>query len=664
MKTRVEAAVDFDISGMWISTFHSMCVRILRIDGDRIGYSSGFSIYDSSDSLRVIKHVLEEMDLKDDKEYAPKLVRSAVSKYKNSEVFDSSPEKFADESYPFISYRFEEIFDIYSNKLKAQNAMDFDDLLLNTYRLFSENSDVLERYQKRFRYILVDEYQDTNEIQYRLVKMLSMAHRNIFVVGDDDQSIYAFRGANITNILNFEHDFQNAKKISLEQNYRSDVNILNVANSIIRNNSRRNNKTLWSEINGNGKPKVYHARNEYDEADYVVREIVKLSDDGVPYSDMAVFFRANYLSRIIEERLRGNNIPYRVYGGVSFYDKAEIKDITAYLTLMANPDSDMAFLRTINVPKRGIGPVTVQKITDTANKTGMSLYEACKVFAEDAPDKIRARINEYISVIEKGRNSIYEKPAHEIIEDLISDIDYYEMMQKVYYDDYSMRRENVEEFINSAYNMESDDEELSLFDFLQNVTLVTDMDTMSDDGVSVMTIHAAKGLEFDTVFIIGMNEEIFPNQKAVMEGDIEEERRLCYVAVTRAKRNLYMIGAKTRTLFGKTTMAPFSEFLDEIDDGLVETEGDDFFDRPASAPKKSSGINDIFLRTDFSSRKQSEGSTEDFREGMTVSHKSFGRGVIKSISGKGNYTVAVIDFDTAGQKKMFLSMAPLTVVEE
>ena len=662
MRSRVEDIVDFDITGMWISTFHSMCVRILRIDCGAIGYSPGFSIYDSDDTLRIIKKVLDGLGLKDDKEYSPRLIRSAVSRYKNSGMKDS-PELFAENHYPFISYRFGEIYEKYENQLKSQNAMDFDDLLLNTFRLFKSNQEILNKYQKRFRYILVDEYQDTNDIQYRLVKMLSEAHKNIFVVGDDDQSIYAFRGAEIKNILNFEKDFLNAKKISLEQNYRSDIKILDVANCIIKNNPNRNKKVLWSDIRAESRPVIYYARNEYDEADYVAGEILRLNSEGVPYSDMAVFYRANYLSRLIEERLRGNSIPYRVYGSVSFYEKMEIKDITSYLTLIVNPDSDVAFLRSINTPKRGIGPVTLRSITDLATERSLSLYEASKMFAENSSGALKSKLSEYIEIIEKYRKQMYEVPAHIIIEGVINDIPYVEMLESSYYDDSEMRIANIEEFVNSAYQMETSDENIFLNEFLQNITLITDLDTADDEGVSLMTIHMAKGLEFNTVFIIGMNEDIFPNQKAVSEGEIEEERRLCYVAITRAKRNLFMIGAKTRMLFGNTVNNDFSCFLDEIDEGLCDIEGT-VKSTGFELSLQAKGIDPLFLK-DYKPQKSikqvKDKDTSVFEIGTKVRHSKFGKGIIKSISGSGDYKVAVIDFDNNGQKKMFLSMAPLTI---
>lgn len=659
MRERIQKALGMDVSDMWISTFHSMCVRILRISGKRIGYSSNFVIYDTDDTLRLIKQITGEMGLKDDKNYPPKLVRSLISKYKNTSEKDIAD--YADEHFPMQAYRIKEIYERFTGEMEKQNAMDFDDLLLSTLKLFTEDGEALATYQDRFRYVMVDEYQDTNMVQYKLTKLLCEKHRNLFVVGDDDQSIYAFRGANIKNILNFEKDYPDAKVIRLEQNYRSDISILKAANCVIQNNTGRTKKTLWSEIKGNGKPNIYTAASEREEAEFIAREIGSLARQGMRYGDMAVLYRTHTLARILEEKMRLYGVPYRVYGGISFYERKEIKEMLSYLNLVGNPASDVHFLRVVNVPRRGIGAVTVQKILEKARSAGLS----CMDVARDAAvyfekQSFSKKVQDFAAMVDGFKEIAEEGDVHEVIREIYEKTGYREMLATEYPDDAQTRMENVEEFINSAYEFEANGGE-SLTDFLQNIALITDLDSMDEaGGVTLMTIHAAKGLEFDSVFVAGMEESLFPSRMAIAEENIEEERRLCYVAITRAKRNLYLTHSRARSYYGEYNMNPPSRFIEEIDDALLN-----YMNRPepaaraAAGPIKSPGF--FSGRRSINEKKPKEVS-EDFKVGAVVAHATFGKGPILSITGEGNQKIATVDFDIAGKKKMFLSFAPLKIV--
>lgn len=661
MRERISKALNTDVSAMWISTFHSMCVRILRMSGKRLGYNSNFAIYDTDDTLRLLKQILEDLGLKDDKNYPPKLVRSIISKYKNTSV-DEDVYAFCDASYPMQSYRIQDIYKRYTDEMERQNAMDFDDLLLNTLRLLTDDEESRQYYQNRFKYVLVDEYQDTNMVQYRLTKLLSGKWRNLFVVGDDDQSIYAFRGANIQNILNFEKDNPDAKVIRLEQNYRSDIKILKCANSVIQNNQGRARKTLWSEIQGGEKPKLYTAPSERDEAEYIAREIGTLSRQGARFGDMAVLYRQHTLARVIEEKLRLYAVPYRVYGGVSFYERKEVKDILAYLNLLANPASDVHFMRVINVPKRGIGAATIQKITQAARENGISCMDAVlSVQNYFAGQSFAKKLVEFADVMQGLYDSAAEADVPDIIRDIYDKTGYREMLRTEFPDDYQARMENVEELINSAYEFKTNGGE-GLTDFLQNIALITDLDSMDEaGGVTLMTIHAAKGLEFDTVFVAGMEETLFPSRMAVDENNIEEERRLCYVAITRAKKNLYLTNAQRRSYFGEFNMNPPSRFIAEIDTDLI-----DCLNRPQQPVfgKKQAAATAPQSRPVWTPQeKKPQQVSADYKVGVTVAHKTFGRGPIVAIVGEGNQQVATVDFDVAGPKKMFLSFASLEIVK-
>ncbi|HBU12207.1 MAG TPA: ATP-dependent DNA helicase PcrA [Clostridiales bacterium] len=660
MRERIQNTVEFAIRDMWISTFHAMCVRMLRRYADKIGYSQSFLIYDTLDTQRVLKNIIEELGLKDDKAYNERYFKNMISKYKNGNR-DGDFGSFADDLNPFVFDYAQEIYDEYEARMRAQNAMDFDDLLLNTLFLLETQDEAREYYQNKFRYILVDEYQDTNMVQYRLVKILAQGSGNLFVVGDDDQSIYAFRGANIRNILEFEKDFQGAEVIRLEQNYRSDKRILDVANCIIKNNEGRKGKTLWSEIVTGEKPVLYTAQNEGDEAARIARDIQMMSQQGVRFSDIAVLYRMHTLARVLEEKLRMYAIPYRVYGGQSFYERREIKDIVAYLNVIANPAADIQLLRILNVPKRGIGDAKVNELRRVAAENGLPILEVMRGAQAFALDKaLVKKCGEFIACYDALCEGYGEMPVHEVVERVYEKSGYKQMLADEGTPEAQMRMENVDELINSSYPQDGGGEQ-TLDEFLQNVTLITDLDSMDEQGgVTLMTMHAAKGLEFDVVYIAGMDENIFPSQRALEEDNLEEERRLCYVAVTRAKKKLFLLHTQVRSLYGRTQPSLRSRFIDEVDAALLLDSN--------PTPKQTVQQQAAEAKSLFSGGMRMPAPrpgkvTGAFSAGTVVRHKSFGQGEIKEIMGEGDAQVAVVDFADAGTKKMFLAYASLEIVK-
>lgn len=664
MKERIAGVVSTDMRDMWISTFHAMCVRMLRRYADSLGYTKNFLIYDTDDTLRLLKKILERMGLKENKSYSDRYIKNLISKYKNDNTtLDFA--QYAEERNPFVADHAGEIFDEYTQELHKQNAMDFDDLLLNTLTLLETVDEARIYYQNKFHYIMVDEYQDTNMVQYKLIKILSGGYGNIFVVGDDDQSIYAFRGANIRNILEFEKDFPGAAVIRLEQNYRSDKKILDVANCVIKNNEGRKGKTLWSNIDDGEKPVLYTAGSEYEEAETIAREIQRLSDEGTRYADMAILYRIHTLSRILEEKLRLYAVPYRIYGGISFYERKEIKDMIAYLNIIANPAADLQLLRIINTPKRAIGMAKIDALARAAEYGGMSILEVMQKAEALLSDKaLIKKAKEFYEMYERMCENAEELTVHELLERAYEISGYKKMLEEEQTPEAEARMENIAELINSAYTYD-EEEEASLEGFLQNIALITDLDSMDDKGgVTLMTMHAAKGLEFDTVFIAGMDEAIFPSQRAIDEDNIEEERRLCYVAVTRAKRKLYMLHSNMRTLYGRTQPSVRSRFLDEIDDSLLNEIGKKkpviSAKQPASASERKGLFSGGF---GFQKKAVPQKVSGDYKIGTIVEHKTFGRGKVKSIAGEGDSRVAVVDFYEAGEKKMFLAFASLKILK-
>lgn len=575
MKERIGAIMGESAQNVWISTFHSMCVRMLRRDIDRLGYNRNFTILDTTDQLSVIKNILKELNI-DSKKFDPRAILGAISNAKNELVDADEYEKSAAGYYEKVV---SDVYKEYQRRLRRNSALDFDDLIMVTIQLFERVPEVLEYYQRKFHYIHVDEYQDTNRAQYTLVKLLAARFKNLCVVGDSDQSIYRWRGADIANILSFEKDYPNANVILLEQNYRSTKKILEAANEVIKNNVNRKPKNLWTD-NDDGKAIVYYrAEGEKTEAQFVAGKIKELTEAGKrSRSDIAILYRTNAQSRVMEEVLIKSNIPYNIVGGTKFYDRKEIKDLLAYLRLIANPDDDVSFQRIINIPKRGIGASSVDKISAYANERDLSMFEslgeadfiglsgraANSAAAFYELIKNFAQMQEFLSVTE-------------LVEEVIEKSGYRDMLKAEKSLEAESRLENIEEFLSVTKSFEAQNNDKSLVAFLTDLALVADIDQLDNEGaasdaVTLMTLHSAKGLEFPIVFLIGMEEGIFPHNRSLIdEEEMEEERRLAYVGITRAEEELYLTNAEMRTLYGRTNMNPASRFIDEIPDELLET---------------------------------------------------------------------------------------------
>ena len=576
MRERVDKLVGFGSESIWVSTFHSSCVRILRRFIDHLGYNTNFSIYDTDDQKTLMRQILKKMEL-DPKTFRDRAMLSAISSAKNELM---SPEEFRiNAEGDWRAKKIAEVYQKYQEELKKNNALDFDDLIFKTVDLFRTNADVLEYYQERFKYIMVDEYQDTNTAQFRLIELLAGKYKNLCVVGDDDQSIYKFRGANISNILDFESAFPGAKVIKLEQNYRSTSHILDAANAVIRNNQGRKNKTLWT-ANGEGVPVVFHQYEQaYEEADGIVRDILK---DGRDYQDYAVLYRTNAQSRLLEEKCIEHNVPYRLVGGVNFYQRKEIKDVLSYLKTIANGQDDLAVQRIINVPKRGIGAATIGKITAWASEQGMSFYDACaRAAAVPGLGKAVGKVAVFTSQIEDFRDALNGGATiREVMEQILVETGYKEELEAEGEVEFQTRMENIEELMNKAVSYSEEVEHPSLDEFLEQVALVADIDNVdrmddSENRVTLMTLHSAKGLEFPVVYLSGLEDGLFPSRMSIMSDDrteIEEERRLCYVGITRAKERLVITASRMRMINGETHYSKVSRFVDEIPEELIQME--------------------------------------------------------------------------------------------
>ena len=597
MKDRIYnmlGSIAYDIQ---ISTFHSLGVLFVRENYDLLGYAKNFTIIDSDDSLTIIKKIIKDLGY-DPKYYNPKMIRNMISSAKNELLGPSEYERFANTEEARVAY---EVYVKYQNKLMASNSLDFDDLLMKPIELLRKNPDVLKHYQEKFQYILIDEYQDTNEAQYILSKMLSAKHKNICVVGDNDQSIYSFRGSNYKNILNFERDYKDAKVIMLEENYRSTKNILNVANSVIKNNKERKDKNLWTS-NPDGDKVIYHtALNEKDEANYVINEIKKLINDGKELKDMAVLYRTNAQSRTVEEAFLSSNIPYKVVGSFYFYNRKEIKDLISYLRLIYNHNDDVSLLRVINTPKRGIGTKTIENLTFEANLYNKSIYDTIKEGKE----------LEFKNIIEDIVSNMKDLSLTELIDYILDKSGIRKELESENSVDAEIRLENLEEFKSITKNFEEEYGLASLEDFLAEISLVADMEEHKDNPntVTLMTIHSAKGLEFDYVFVVGLEEGIFPHNNSIFEGNIEEERRLCYVAITRASKKLWLINTNERMLYGERNRNTPSRFIKEIDPEYLES------DAVLSYNKN----NDIY-------------TDAEYKVGEHIIHDIYGEGVVVSLS--------------------------------
>ncbi|MCL6585940.1 MAG: DNA helicase PcrA [Anoxybacillus sp.] len=650
MKERVQALVGGAAEDIWISTFHSMCVRILRRDVDRIGINRNFSILDTTDQLSVIKHILNEKNI-DPKKFDPRAILGTISNAKNELL---SPEQFAKKAGNYYEKIASEVYAEYQQRLLRNHALDFDDLIMTTVHLFERVPEVLEHYQYKFQYIHIDEYQDTNKAQYRLVKMLAEKLQNICVVGDSDQSIYRWRGADIQNILSFETDYPNAKVILLEQNYRSTKRILQAANEVIKNNYNRKPKKLWTE-NPEGKKIVYYdAMSETDEAQFVVGKIKEYVESGKRrYEDFAVLYRTNAQSRMIEEMLLKANIPYKIVGGLKFYDRKEIKDLLAYLRLIANPNDDISFTRIINVPKRGIGASSLEKISRYASENGISLFQALGELEEiGLSARIAAPLTEFRRQIEHWGQMQEFLSVTELVEDVLEKSGYRDMLRAEKTLEAQSRLENIDEFLSVTKHFENVNEDKSLIAFLTDLALVADIDQLNapedkgSEAVVLMTLHSAKGLEFPVVFLIGMEEGIFPHNRSLdNEEEMEEERRLAYVGITRAEEELFMTSAQMRTLFGRTMINPLSRFVMEIPDELVEQ-----VHKKAWTPKAATA------RTVTATAK-------DWKVGDKVEHKKWGIGTIVSVRGEGNDLELDVAFQSpTGIKRLLAQFAPITKV--
>ena len=672
MRERVDALVGYGSEDIWISTFHATCSRILRIHIDLLGYDRNFTIYDASDQKSLMKEVLKEMKI-DTKQFPERSVMSEISSAKNEY---KSPLDYRNEyGSNFRNQRIADIYEHYQKRLKENNALDFDDLLVKMVDLFQTNPDVLEHYQDRFQYIMVDEYQDTNTVQFLLVSLLAKKYRNLCVVGDDDQSIYKFRGANIYNILNFEKVFPDAQVIRLEQNYRSTQNILNAANGVIANNKGRKEKKLWTE---NQKGELVHFKQydtEYDEADGVVSRINFLAMRGVQYKDMAILYRTNAQSRIFEEKLKQKNIPYAIVRGISFYDRKEIKDLMSYLKVVDSGMDDLSVKRIINVPKRGIGQTTINRLQEFAILNQMSFLDA--VFnADEIPEVTRAlaKLHKFADMIEEFREYASEHEISELLEHILDVTQYRAELEAEGTDESISRLEDIEELFNDIAYYEEEEENPNLRDFLAEkdmYTLNAGIDNLEDENnkVLLMTLHNAKGLEFNNVFLGGMEEGVFPGFGAMMSGDeseIEEERRLCYVGITRAKERLFLSAAKRRMLRGQTQYNRRSRFIDEIPGQYLDTEqrvSEQRVVKNTERPAKyqyGAKAGKPYNLSDFKVKPVGE---LDYQVGDRVKHIKFGVGTVQEITKGGRDFEVAVEFDRVGRKKMFASFAKLKKVK-
>lgn len=666
MKDRIERLLGDTAKDMWIGTFHSVCVRILRSCIDLLGYSRDFVIYDTADTKTVMKECLRELDI-DEKSFPVRNVLSIISKAKNDLMDAATFENVYKSDYRMSIIA--KIYYRYQTKLRKNNAVDFDDIILNTVKILSENPDVLSKYQDKFQYILVDEYQDTNNSQYLLINLLAQANRNLCVVGDDDQSIYKFRGANIGNILNFEDDYSDVQKITLDQNYRSTQNILDAANSVISNNKGRMGKSLWTSNGDGNKVFVYTGTNEYDEARYIARQIKKHFDEQGSFSDCAILYRTNAQSRVIEEMLMRESVPYKVLSGLRFYDRKEIKDIIAYLRVVYNPNDDVSLARIINEPKRKIGNATLEKARNIAREKETSLYDVIS-HADDYPE-FKTAIKKLLSFSEIIQSLIKLKDTV-TIEDLtgriLNDTGYMPELVMEDTTESKTRIENLGEFISVITEFEKNEETgNTLGEFLENISLVSDIDGYdeNEDSAVLMTIHSAKGLEFPIVFLSGLEEGLFPGMRSMeSDDDIEEERRLCYVAITRAKEQLYITKTISRTIHGKTMPTTASRFFKEIPVEYLEDKTtlqpkvakvmQDLGVRNAAAPKK-----EVYMTKGFGSSVKSSGSTDysKFKAGDAVEHRTFGRGEILKATPCGNDCILEIQFESIGFKRLMAAFA-------
>ena len=705
MKERVTNLVGEIANDMWIGTFHAVCVRILRKFIDRLGFQTSFVIFDTSDQKTMIKQIIKSQNL-DDKIFSDKSVLYEISNAKNEMI---EPEEYAKKyKNDFRKEQIAEIYRIYQKRLKENNAIDFDDIINFTIKILMENGDILEYYTNKFKYVLVDEYQDTNKAQFTLVTLLASKYGNITVVGDNDQGIYSFRGADISNILNFEKDFPGTKIIKLEQNYRCTQNILNAANSVIKNNETKYEKSLWTKNEEGSLPKIYRGSDEYDEANFVVEQINSLKrEEYYKYSDFAILYRMNTQSRALEDILRREDIPYKIVGGLKFYERKEIKDIIAYLRLIQNTSDNLSLTRIINEPKRGVGKTSLDKVAEISNSEGISMFEVIKNADKYGLGRVYSNTREFVQTIEDLQTKKDDMKISELVTKTLQDTGYTKALELENTVEAENRIENLDEFLTVAIEFEEQSAEDSLSAFLEGITLSSDLDNMedTDESVTLMTLHSAKGLEFPVVFLVGMEEGIFPGYKSITEpGELEEERRLCYVGITRAKEKLLLTCARQRTIFGSTSCNAVSRFLKEIPSAMLDGADEAFEDTPNSrfsneryewsygrssnysndffnsgiTSYKDSGVAaksnnssttfqfrsaDSFLKSLQSKPKSESINLSDYKSGVKVFHKKFGEGVISKVEEEGEDLKVDIDFDKVGHKRLMAKFAGLEVIE-
>ena len=705
MKERVTNLIGEIANDMWIGTFHSICVRILRKFIDRIGFQTSFVIFDTSDQKTMVKQIIKSQNL-DDKIFSDKSVLYEISNAKNDML---EPAEYAMKyKGDFRKEQIAEIYKIYQKRLKENNAIDFDDIINFTIKILMENPDILEYYTNKFKYVLVDEYQDTNKAQFTLVTLLASKHGNITVVGDNDQGIYSFRGADISNILNFEKDFPGTRIIKLEQNYRCTQNILNAANSVIKNNETKYEKSLWTKNEEGTLPKIYRGSDEYDEANFVVEQINSLKrEEYYKYSDFAILYRMNTQSRAIEDILRRENIPYKIVGGLKFYERKEIKDIIAYLRLIQNTSDNLSLTRIINEPKRGVGKTSLDKVSEISTNEGISMFEVIKKADKYGLGRVYSNTREFIETIEDLRNQKDNMKISDLVTKTLQQTGYTKALELENTVEAENRIENLDEFLTVAIEFEEQSAENTLSAFLEGITLSSDLDNMeeTDESVTLMTLHSAKGLEFPVVFLVGMEEGIFPGYKSINEpGELEEERRLCYVGITRAKEKLILTCARQRTIFGSTSCNAISRFLKEIPSNMLEGADEAFEDSPNSRfsderyewsyGRSSNYSNDFFnsgvtsYRDNIISAKSNNSSTtfkfrsadsflksiqnqpknkdvdlSTYQAGVKVFHKKFGDGIISKVEAEGEDLKVDIDFEKVGHKRLMAKFAGLQVID-
>ncbi len=702
MKTRIASLVgEEQAEEAWISTFHSTCARILRRDIEKLGYKRSFVIYDEDDQTAVLKEILKRLNI-DDKFLPVRELRSRISDTKNRLM--TPDEWFMQSERDHRSTMIHQVMGEYEKRLKSLNALDFDDLLLRTLELLADHPPVLQAYRDRFRYVLVDEYQDTNKAQYEMVRLLTAESRNICVVGDDDQSIYGWRGADIRNILDFEKDYPDARVIKLEQNYRSTANILDAANQVIVHNAGRKDKQLWTEAGEGEKIKIFCAGDERDEAAWIADNLRSLSMRGSKLGDSAILYRTNAQSRVLEEMLRRASIPYRIFGGLRFYDRKEIRDIIAYMRVLANPTDDISLRRIINIPKRSIGDSTVQELVSHAAANDMPLYSALSDLPASLGSRPRKCVNDFFMLMTMLGAMKETMPLTDFVEDLLERTGLLAQYTAEDSEEAMARVENIREFQGSVADFVSQNADATVESFLEHVALMTDLDSQEDERgyVTMMTLHAAKGLEFQNVFIAGMEENIFPSYRSTVDEDrLEEERRLMYVGITRARRRLYLSRAGERTIYNQTNCNPPSRFLEEIPDRLKEDEwtpkkqaafhqsspasppvyGRKPMGRPSRPNTEISQLGKPKLTLNGSSLSSIPGVTKGFipskartgaqtgpavrfRAGDRVLHKKFGAGMVKEITGNGPDARIIISFTAYGVKEFLLDMAPIARLDD